>query len=261
MSNELSLPSTKNSDLAFLEIAEAAGGLMLPTVKVVAIGDKAMFSPDAGNDPKDLDLLPSSGKAVPALYIARRIGALSWKVGFDEKEEGDSPAFCAFADPTNDADIKLISAATKAVQMTPRDQKSKYDFEKSKCGHVKPLLELLVFLPGVGFAVVSVAPNFYNVVDGVKALGTLDGPIPVMLKPDATPHKTGKSSAFCSLEVISGDAKGKLAEAFAAYQEANKENLQIRQATDSWLSCTDRPMTDEIRAALNVAVTLNPPRY
>lgn len=265
MSNELSIPSNQESTEAFLAVADGGGGgLSLPTVKVVAVGDKAQFTPAPGNDEKDLDLLPDNAKPRMAVFIQNRIGVLSWAKGFDDKDEGEQPLFCAFAAPGNTEDAKLIGEGAKQCQMMPRDRKHEYDYDKSKVGHLKPLNEALVYLEGVGFTVISVAPNFYNVVDGVKAIGNIKGPAVVMIKPEATPHKTGKSSAYMGLELVDLAKNEKavaLAKNFEEYRVAMAENLQVRNAVEAWLSASDRPMTDAVREALKAGIALNPPRF
>jgi len=258
MSNELSLPS--NNSRAFLDIADTEGGIMLPTVKVT---DK-IFTPAPGNDPKYVDILPDNGKARPAVFIAKRIGALSWKNGYDNKTDEETPAFAVFASDTNDADVGLIAAAAKARQMCPKAKAPEYDFDKSKVGHIKPLLEVLVYLPNVGFTVIAVSPNYYNVVDGVKAAGNLQGPVPVMIKPDHKNHKSGTytwDSSFCGFTPINGDQAAKLAQEFEAYRASIAEDLVTRNAVESWISCSDRPMTDEVRAAMQRGIEINPPKF
>jgi hypothetical protein len=263
MSNELSLPQNQESTAAFLDIADAQGGLTLPTFKVVAAGDKSTFTPAPGNDEKDLDLLPDNAKARMAVFITNRIGVLAWATGYDDRGEGEQPVFCNFAAPGAKEDAELIGSATKQCQMMPRDRKSEYDFEKSKVGHVKPLHEVLLYLEGVGFTVCSVSPNFYNVVDGVKAIGNLKGPVVVSITPGATPHKTGKNSAFLEMTVVDpkSDKALALAKSFEEYRVATAEDLQTRNAVETWLAAGDRPMTDAVREALKGAIALNPPRF
>lgn len=260
MPNELSLNTNPNAASAFLDIADTAGGIMLPTVKVT----EKIFTPAPGNDPKDLDNLPDNGKARPAVYIAKRVGVLSWKNGYDKKSDEEVPAFTAFANDQNDEDIGLIAGAAKARQMCPKAIQPNFDFDKSKVGHVKPLLEILVFLPKVGFTVIAVSPNYYNVVDGVKAVGNLQGPVPVMIKPDKKNHKGGGytwDSAFCGVDVINGAEAEKLLAAMEEYRVSVAEDLAIKEAVNSWLTSSDRPMTDAVREALRAGIALNPPQF
>ncbi len=260
MTNELSVNQNQRAASVFLDIADNAGGIMLPTVKVT---DK-IFTPAPGNDPAHIDLLPDNGKARPAVYIAKRVGILSWKNGYDNKAEDEVPAFAVFANDQNDEDIGLIAGAAKARQMCPRAKQDDFNFDKSKVGHVKPLLEILVFLPKVGFTVIAVSPNYYNVVDGIKAVGKLTGPVPVMIKPDKKNHKGGGytwDSAFCGVEVIDGAGAADLLKAMEEYRLSVSEDLAIKEAVESWLSSSDRPMTDAVREALRAGIALNPPQF
>ncbi len=259
MSNEITVPQQRSVS-TFLDIADTATGIMLPTVKVT---DK-IFTPAPGNDPKDIDLLPDNGKPRAAVYIAKRVGALSWKNGYDQKGEEETPAFACFAQDQNDTDVGLIAGAAKARQMCKKAENGKFDFERSKVGHIKPLLEILVFLPKVGFTVIAVSPNYYNVVDGIKAVGNLQGPVPVMIKPDTKPHKGGGynwDSAYCGVEPINGDVAQKLLAEFEEYRIKVSEDLVVKDAVEGWLSSSDRPVTDAIREALRAGIALNPPQF
>jgi hypothetical protein len=259
MTNELTTNLAKSS-AAFLDIADTATGIMLPTIKVT---DK-IFTPAPGNDPTVLDLLPDNGKAKPAIYIGYRVGALSWKNGYDKKTDDETPAFAVFAKPQNDDDIGLIAGCSKARQMCPKLKQPSFDFEASKVGHVKPLMEILVYMDKVGFMVVGVSPNYYNVVDGIKAVRSLQGPVAVMIKPDTKPHKGGGynwDSAFCGVEPISGDNAVKLLASFEEYRTKVSEDLVLKDAVEGWLQCSDRPMTDAVREALKAGIALNPPQF
>lgn len=258
------------ADDAFLGETDMVEGMLLPTVK---ISDAGVFVPQKGNDPNDMDKLPDGGKAsrdgIHGLVIASRTGVLSWKKGYDDRGDDESPAFVAFTPASNATDAELIGKAVKARQMCPKDEalRKRFDFDQNGVGHLKPLQELLVWLPDTGFTIIATAPNYYDVVDGIAALKVIrdvEGLAAALLKPVTKPHKSGKytwDSNFCSIALAPADIKAKLEAGFAEYQEIIKENLDLKDRVDRWLSCSDRPMTEEIRAALAKAVTLVPPKF
>ncbi len=275
MSNELILKGAAASTHAFLEeTEESLGGLLLPTVKVG--GDPAAFIPAKGNDPKDMDLLPDGGKARAGIYIGKRMGVLSWKVGFDDKatagEDKGGPAFVALAPDDAIEDVKLIGKATKARQMTAKVSANKiWDFANSQVGHLKPLAEFLVFFPETGFTVITHSPNYHDVVDAIAGLkniadketGEINMPV-VMFKPARDHHKSKSyewDASFCSVSLADEKVKAAVQKQFAEYQAIIKDNIVVQEAVKSWLRCADRPMTDEIREALKRGIALNPPKY
>jgi hypothetical protein len=271
MTHALSIPGSSAASDAYLdETGEGLTGLLLPTVNIT---DGGVFMAAKGNDPGDQDRLPDGSKAKPGIFLAKRTGVLSWKVGYDKKGEDENPAFTVWIKDSEIEDVKLAARAVKARQMKPKDMDAtKFDFAVSGVGHLKPLLELLVWLPDTGFTVIAVPPNYHDVVDGIAATKNLVDPktgeismAPALFQPDSKPHKSGTwnwDSHFCGLKLITDEAqKAKLLEGFAAYSEIIKENLDLKARVDTWLNCTDRPMTDDIREALRKGIALNPPKF
>lgn len=269
MKKEPMLPTTQSTEStnAFLDETESPQGLLLPAVSVI----DGTFRALPGNDQADIDVLPDGSKARTGIFIAKRVGVLSWKVDFDAKAEDESPAFVAFAPDCSLSDVALIGKAVKARQMVAKPEKHVYDFKESGVGHLKPILELLVWFPEVGFSIVTTSPNYHNAVDGVSALKKLINPdtgaigmTPCSMKPSKKPHKSGSwswESSFCDTTPLSKEDSVSLLEAFKAYQDIVKENQLIRENVDKWIGCLDAPMTEEIREALNKGVALNPPKY
>ena len=268
MTNELSTFGGSSAANAFLDETDGLQGLLLPTV---GIGEK-VFVPNKGNDPKDLDTLPDGSKARPGMYIAKRLGVLAWKVGYDSKDEEESPAYIAFAKDSNKDDVALIGKAVKSRQMMKKPDAHKFDFAESKVGHVKPILEILTWLPDTGFVVITTSPNYHDVVDGVLALKKLVNPdtgememTPATFAPVQKPHKSASwawLANYCEITPIpKGQAHDALVAKFDEYRALTAESLDVKAAVDSWLSCSDRPITEDIRTALRGAVALNPPKY
>lgn len=255
---------------AFLDEAEGLTGLLLPSV---GITDGGVFSAIKGNDPADVDRLPDGNKAKPGIFLAKRTGVLSWKVPYDKKnKEEDAPAFSVMVPDSHVEDVKLVAQAVKARQYCPKDRAEQFNFASSGVGHLKPLLEILAWLPDTGFTVISVPPNFHDVVDGIAETRNLVDPAtgeislaPTMFKPTSKPHKSATwewKSHFCGLTAIADDkTRAQLLDGFAKYREAIAENADLKARVDSWLQCTDRPMTDEIREALKRGIAINPPKF
>ena len=268
MTNDLAIFGSANSACAFLSETEGVQGLLLPTV---GVGDK-VFVPSKGNSPADLDTLPDGSKARPGIFLAKRTGVLAWKVGYDNKGEEESPAYVGFASDAHVDDVILVGKAVKARQMTKKVDAHKYDYSESKVGHVKPILELLVWLPDSGFVVITTSPNYHDVVDGVLALKKLIDPstgeigmVPALFAPVQKEHKSAAwtwNASFCDTTPIADQkTKDALLAKFAEYRELIAESLDVKAAVDSWLACSDRPITEDIRTALRGAISLNPPKY
>jgi hypothetical protein len=268
MTNDLTLATSGASAAldAFLSETEGLQGLLLPTV---GIGDK-VFVPNKGNSPADLDVLPDGSKARLGIFIAKRVGVLSWKTGFDTKGTEESPAFIAFAPDSNIQDVELVGQATKACQMKKKIDAPKWAFENSKVGFLKPILELLVYFPEVGFTVITTSPNYHDVVDGSVALSAIVngngelGLTAAMFSPEQKPHQSAAwkwVANFCKIVPADEKAKEKVFAQFAEYRDLISENISVKSAVDAWMSCSDRPVTPEIREALVRGVALNPPKF
>jgi hypothetical protein len=237
----------------------------------VTLVKEGSFKPHKSVSPEIKDLLPDGSKGVPAIFLTYRLGIVSWQVGFDERnDDNKAPAFVACAPANDAASGKLIGEAGKSYHYTKKTDKIQYDFASSQVGHVQPFVEILFYLPSLnGMGVIATPSNFNSTEETITVLKSLvdkaTGAIPQapMVVTPMSVHKKTKAWEW-DVDYIGiaaapmTPATAEVADKFRAWHEAAKEDLAVKAALSMWLTCEDRPLDDNIRAALQKAVGLVP---
>lgn len=271
---------TDNTALALLDsgVSSALSGFNAATEESfmpfpVTIVKDGSFKPHKSVPDEVKDRLPDGSKGIPAVFLTYRIGVLAWQVGYDDRnDDNKNPAFVAFAPANNEAMGRLIGEAGKSYHYTAKDDKKQYDFATSKVGHVQPLVEALFYLPGLdGLGVIATPSNFNSVEETISTLKALvnkeSGSIPQapMIVTPGVAHKSTKNWDW-DVDYIGiapaplTPATAELGQKFKAWRDKAAEDLTVKANLEAWLTCSDRPMTDEIVAALHKAVGLVPRR-
>lgn len=251
-----------------------------PLINVTGGPSGGMFEPLATMPQELQDALPSGKKPIQGVLMGFRYHATAWPAGYADTdaqaaaqpsgEKTKSKPVYAVAIGNTDVDgVKLLMAAAKNYQYTKTADKAKFDYAASKAGHLKPALELLVWLPEVEApVVVSSAYGHGCVVESLTSLQTLVDPktgslgqFPAQVR-SVSQEKTSKSGykfKVHALEVSNTMNTGGSVELYKAYtgwiQEAAKDPGTVQKVRD-WLSGADRPLNSEIAAALKACAAL-----
>ncbi len=262
---------------AFIGVADEPAGppMKFPVVNLTS-GNGAgagAFSPADWVDKEfgagTSNLLPAGKRPLTAVFLGYRIELIAWSVAFDDpsRKKDDRPAWsCAV--PANDAStIQVATEACKNYQFTKKSDKGAFDYAHSKAGHVRPAVQVLVFVPNVGIIVLAPPMHYSSVERTLKSLGKQADqqsgslkPFPALIEPKTQGDKTATQSWLqhhleFSLSV-GADAK----EAWDQFNEWRLKvlpsDVQVQADIREFLNGTDHPVTPEIRQSLTVAAAL-----
>lgn len=190
------------------------------------------------------------------IVLAYRTDLVSWPRGYDpDREEQDDPAFTAAAPMSAREDVNLIAMACKAHQFTARDLKDLWDVENGGPGHLKPNLTLVVWDPTLEDVVLLQGHLNYNgfaeTRDALRrALGVSGGAaFGCQIQAVKKTIKSWSSGHYAFDLTVRPDSSSQ--QAFERWT-AESDKAEINR----WLSCADRPMTDEIRERLQAGLDI-----
>lgn len=214
-------------------------------------------------------LLPAGKRPLTAVFLGYRIELIAWSVRFDDpsRKKDDRPSW-ACAVPANDAaTIQLATEACKNYQFTKKADKGAFDYAHSKAGHVRPAVQVLVFVPNVGIVVLTPPMHYTSVERTLKSLGKQADqqsgalkPFPAMIEPksqeDKTPTQTWQQHHLEFSLNVGADAK----EAWDQFNEWRAKvlptDIEVQKDIREFLNATDRPVTPDIKQSLTVAAAL-----
>jgi len=251
-----------------------------PLINVTGGPSGGMFEPLATMPQELQDALPSGKKPILGVLMGFRYHATAWPAGYADNEaqaaanpggekSKPKPVYAVAIANTDVDGVKLLMAAAKNYQFTKTVDKSKFDYASSKAGHLKPALELLVWLPGVDAPVViSSAYGHGCVVESLTSLQALVDPktgsigqFPALIR-SVSQEKTSKAGytfKVHALEVTNASNQGNAVEVWKSYgawiQQAAADPATVQKVRD-WLSGADRPLNSEITAALKACAAL-----
>lgn len=262
---------------AFLGVADEPAGppLKFPVVNLTS-GNGAGSGAFAPADWVDKEfgagtsnLLPAGKRPLTAVFLGYRIELIAWAVAFDDpsRKKDDRPAWsCAI--PANDAStVQLATEASKNYQYIKKADKSRFDFAHSKAGHVRPSVQIMVFVPNVGIVVLTPPMHYTSCERTLKSLskqanqqtGALQ-PFPALIEPKSQEDKTPKQT-WLQHHLDFGLSVGP--EAKEAWDQFNEWRMKVlptdpdvQKDIREFLNGTDHPVTPEIRQALTVAAAL-----
>ena len=228
-----------------------AGGQVVPTKST-----EANFR-DLANQ------LPQGKQPVFGVLMAVRAEAIAWPSGQDDDAPAATPGAaaekarpvinCALSLADTDG-ITALVAGSENFQFASREIKAaKWATAAGGPGHLRPVFQMLVWLPSVGECiVVQLAPLLKTFQEMAKQLQkVMDSttgelrPVPVKLSPTTAPWYDTNVFHYFALDVAA-DAKGK--EAYTAYTawladvQANRPDM-VAGITD-WYNGDDKPASD-----------------
>ncbi len=276
-SRALSLFGKQNAASALLAVTEQSDGgakSPFPVIQVTGGPTGGLFAAVKGTADQDiLDQLPQGNKPIKGFFLAYRTTLVAWPEGWkgeDEKTEGENeksrPCWTAVIPAGAVADAQLAYKACEAYQFTPGDDKAKFDFAGSDVGHVRPQLQMLVFLPDIEDVAVVQAPAYFTSwVETQKTLRLLVNPetkqldqfpccIRVVTK-DAKSKKSGRvwKNHHCDVTQAVDAVTKKAWDLYQPWVAKLQEDAERMALFQTWLDGSDEPVTDEIRARLRKA--------
>lgn len=251
---------------ALLAVAAAnSATLRFPVIKIQSGSSvKAAFVAPDFNEEEVRMQLPEGTKPVEAVFLAHRIAVSAWPAGYDETAtEPAKPAFSCHVSGGNTADTVKATEAAKKYQFTKREAKAKFDVSAGGPGHIRTSLELLLWYPGIGGLIELRCPAGHSPTElSAKALRALCDPKtgalvcqPVSLVPVTTEAKTWLTQSV-GLTTLTGPTGKALWEQFLEWKTLALADAETVEAVNAWVGCTDSPITDSIRAALELGARL-----
>ncbi len=229
------------------------GGLMVP----------------AGDVPAEIaDSLPQGRRPFDAVFLDYRLSIVSWPVGYNDRtEEKSKPAFSAGVSAASADDAVLVMKACKNYQYTKGAQKNKFDLATSRVGHIRPQVEMLVYLPGPVDRLVVVASQgsyasvertFANIDKLVDPVTEKLGRFPCSIRPATEEVPMGTFQVkIHSLEITpSTNTTSPAWPAYVNWLATARTDAALVAQVNQWTQAADRPMTDEIRQALRLGASL-----
>lgn len=233
--------------------------------------------PSPGTEKGFVDLLPRlpQGKQ-PAVgvFMAIRAEAIAWPRNYDDRQEGEKPSInCAI--PITDGDgIALLTTGCENFQFASRDVKrTKWETPNGGPGHLRPVFQTLIWIPGVGPVVLQSAPlleSFRAMAKQVHALRDpkteeLD-PTPIVATVTTEPWYDDNVFHYWKVEFMHAKpervqaAKDLYAQYQAWVQSVVAERADLVQAVADWVAGDDKPPSETDIARLKQAANMVNPR-
>lgn len=229
-----------------------------------------MFVPADFQEQEIQDRLPQGKRPIDGVFVGFRLEVTGWPTAYDETAtEAAKPCYSVAINLGSASDIALAIAASKAYQFTPKADKGKFDWAEG-VGHVRPQLSLLVWHRDLdGLMLIRTPSSYQSVVDTLAGLNRLVDPATGTLAPfpcsvrvhtdEVASKNSGNRWKVHSLVVSPATNSEAGAALWTAYQgwiqTAMGDATTVKEVTE-WLNGVDKPMVDEVRAALTKAKAL-----
>ncbi len=255
------------SVLAVLTAAEPSYELLFPVLALQGGSSGGSFTPIKAVPEEVANQMPQGKKPFEGYIVGFRSEVVAWLVGFDQKEDDTKPSWSVVASSEDAATTELLRKACKAYQFTAGANKHKFDMASNDVGHVRPTLQLLVWLPDVEDLIVVQTPSHY--ISWLKsseqlarnadpATGQLK-PFPALIRPVSTPKTVNGNSILehvIDISAMLNDAGGKLHAHFSKWREQAQNDAELVQKVGDWLNGTDAPVDAGIEARLRAAAAM-----
>lgn len=212
--------------------------------------------------------LPAGKKPIDCVYLGYRIEVAAWPKGFEDRGDNERPAYNAAISATNGQLMQMATKACKNYQYTKKTDKAAFDYDKpAKAGHVRPVAQIMVFLPDIGVAIIQTPMHYTSVERTLKNLarnvdsstGALN-PFPAHITPVTMEDKAGSQTwKQHHLEfTVANNADGK--KAWDQFNEwrANilPQDAEIAANIREFLGATDRVADQAIVDSLTAAASI-----
>lgn len=216
------------------------------------------------------DRLPSGKKPVECVFVGYRMAATAWPSGYGERGDDKSKPVWSCALTPNEATLGAdLARAARNYQFTATGQRDKFSVDKGGPGHIRPQIEVLVYLPDVDSPVVfRSCPGFSPFSKTLKAMSGLVDPstgtlnqFPAHIRPVSVEEssKSGHTWKVHSLEVqamTTPDAAKGVWDQYQDWLTRTKADATAMQEVLDWMSASDHAITDSIKADIKKAISL-----
>lgn len=233
--------------------ADEGAWSLFPEVAVSGGDLGGQWTAKVPEDHEAYDDLPAGKKAVTCVLLAARVAVTAWKGAKDETGDDDNTPAWGFASPLDDIEVlQSVQAAAKKVQMTPKDQKIKFDWNGgSGTGRPAPALELLVWLPDAGVVVLRTPPVYGSFVKSIRAIrqsicdnagNIVPGPVSVGIQSQTQTSRSRKWLEYSFSFATPRDGGTSLMGAFKEFLEEIDDELDSK--VSDWTAANDRPVAE-----------------
>lgn len=249
--------------LAITEMPNAAP-VVFPVLMVSGGNAGGMFTPAGFVDEAVANQLPQGKKPVDCVFMGYRTELSAWPSGFLDRKDGDKPVWTLAVSCADAPGAVLVGEAAKSYQFTKGTNKGGWDYAQSGLGHLRPTLQLLVYLPSVDDVIVVQTPAHFtswkSTMDNLKKL--MDpktnalSQAPVQLRIISTPKIINGNSVtehVIDFAVMANDTGKEWYSAYAKYILTAANDAEVREKIENWVNCADRPITDDLRGLLKKA--------
>lgn len=255
------------SVLAVITAADGPRELAFPILSLQGGNGGGSFSPIKAVPEEVANQMPQGKKPFTAFILGFRTELVAWPVGFEDKEDDTKPVWSVTATSADARATELIRKACKQYQFTGNKDKAKFDFAQSEVGHIRPVLQLLVWLPDVEDLIVVQTPSHYMswLKTGEQLNRNADPktgevrPFPAQLRPVSTSKTVNGytiTEHVIDITAMLNDAGAQVFAAYSKWRETAKSNPELVERVGKWVQGLDAPMTDEIEKRLRTAASL-----
>lgn len=235
-----------------------------PVLQISGGASGGAFTPASFVAQEIANQLPQGKKPIDCVFMCYRTELSSWPVGYDDKTDGDRPVFSLAVSYKDVPGSKLAGEAAMAYQYTPKANKKSWDYASSGFGHMRTALQLLVYLPSVDDIIIIQTTQHYTSWKGSlenlgKCRDSKTGVLtqfPCQIRPVSIPKTINGNSVTehtIDFAVQATDSGKQWWDAYAAFKKNAAGDNEIREKIEAWVNCTDRPLTDSLRAVLQKA--------
>lgn len=251
------MSSVGSAITAFTQVADEKPSFdLFPLVNVLGGATGGGFDA-AKHQAEDLkQLLPSGRKPIKAVFLGYRVIVTAYPLLYDAARK-DKPSWLA-AIPSHDGDAMTVATKLcRNYQFTKKTNKGKFNFDSSNVGHVKPAVEVLVYLPEANMLCTVRGTNDYTATERtmreISAHVASDGSIqPFACAIEVESNREGEETAnpwlihhMRFLAIPPKDAATWKA-GFDGWVAAASEDAETVENYQKWLGGSDKPLTDDI---------------
>jgi len=238
-------------------------GFIFPTIVLTGGNSGGTFAPHASyeeSNPGLYDALDDviKSKKVPCRYLGHRTTIVAWPLDYEDKGPDDKPIWdISIPDKgANDLFLLMRKACSKYKWTAKEKRKTIYDIDEDGegIGHVKPMIEILVWIPGLDTAgdgeedsslAVIQLPAHYDTMDEtyknfVKIVEKSTNSIPTAAATLVASTEEKSTTTFDwsihSVELISREDSEEETAAFQAYLGDLSADEESMEMVTGWLS-------------------------
>jgi hypothetical protein len=252
--------------MAIIDSSDDVRQLMFPVLQLAGGNSGGSFAPIKAVPEDVANQMPQGKKPFQGYILGFRTEIVAWPVGFDDKEEGAKPSWSVVI-PSEDITGENVPPrvqrireysrkACKNYQFTKNvDKGTKFDFATTERGHLRPALQLLVWLPDVqDIIVVSTPSNFESWRKTAEQLARNADPktgetiqFPATMKPIATVKNVNGNTItehVIDIAAMLNQAGADVVKAFGEWREQALKDPELVQKVGDWMNGVDAPITE-----------------